>query len=139
VRRILGCVRLPVYRACLTTIYVCGLRLLEGAHLQVADVDSARALLHIHGKGRRDRYVPLPGDALTLLRAHWRTLRSPQWLFPAPVREGTRYFRPRRRRSDFAFELAVGVRPRAPAERGTNERTRTRCGIPTPPTSWKTG
>src|SRR5213594_4319359 len=41
VRRILGCVRLPVYRACLTTIYVCGLRLQEGAHLQVADVDSA--------------------------------------------------------------------------------------------------
>ncbi len=35
-------VRIPVYRACLTTIYACGLRLLEGAHLQVADVDSAR-------------------------------------------------------------------------------------------------
>ena len=94
VRRILGCVRLPVYRACLTTIYVCGLRLQEGAHLQVADVDSARGLLHIHGKGRRDRYVPIPGDALPMLRAHWRTHRSPQWLFPAPVREGTRYFVP---------------------------------------------
>jgi integrase/recombinase XerD len=47
VRRILGGVRLPVYRACLTTIYVCRLRPLEGAHLQVADVDSARGLLHI--------------------------------------------------------------------------------------------
>jgi site-specific recombinase XerD len=92
--RILGGVRLPVYRACLTTIYVCGLRLLEGAHLQVADVDSARGLLHIHGKGRRDRYVPLPADTLPLLRAHWRTHRSPQWLFPAPVRQGTRYFVP---------------------------------------------
>lgn len=94
VRRILGCVRLPVYRACLTTIYVCGLRLQEGAHLQVADVDSARGLLHIHGKGRRDRYVPIPSGALTILREHWRTHRSPQWLFPGPVREGTRYFVP---------------------------------------------
>jgi site-specific recombinase XerD len=94
VGRILRCVRLPVYRACLTTIYVCGLRLLEGAHLQVPDVDSARAVLHVHGKGRRDRYVPLPTAALDLLRAHWRTHRSPQWLFPAPVREGTRYFVP---------------------------------------------
>jgi integrase/recombinase XerD len=91
---ILGRVRLPVYRACLTTIYVCGLRLMEGAHLQVADVDSARGLLHIHGKGRQDRYVPVPVDALPMLRAHWRTHRSPQWLFPAPVRRGTHYFVP---------------------------------------------
>jgi len=29
-----------------------------------------------------------------MLRAHWRTHRSPQWLFPAPVRRGTRYFVP---------------------------------------------
>ena len=94
VGRILGRVRLPVYRACLTTIYVCGLRLMEGAHLQVADVDSARGLLHIHGKGRQDRYVPVPVDTLPLLRAHWRTHRSPQWLFPAPVRRGTQYFVP---------------------------------------------
>ena len=94
VRRSLGCVRLPVYRVCLTTIYVCGLRLLEGARLQVADVDSARGLLHVHGKAGRDRYVPLPIPALPLLREHWRTHRSPQWLFPAPVRRGTRYFVP---------------------------------------------
>jgi integrase/recombinase XerD len=94
VQRVLSAVRLPVHRACLTTIYVCGLRLLEGAHLQVADVDSARGLLHVHGKGGRDRYVPVPTAALDMLRAHWRTHRSPQWLFPAPVREGTRYFVP---------------------------------------------
>jgi site-specific recombinase XerD len=60
VRRILALIRIPVYRACLTTIYACGLRLLEGTHLQVPDVDSARLLLHIHGKSKKDRYVPLP-------------------------------------------------------------------------------
>jgi site-specific recombinase XerD len=60
VRRVLGAIRIPVYRSCLTTIYGCGLRLLEGARLEVAQVDSARLLLHIHGKAKQDRYVPLP-------------------------------------------------------------------------------
>ncbi len=91
VRRILAEVRIPVYRASLTTIYACGLRLLEGAHLQVPDVDSGRRLLHIHGKGKQDRYVPLPDPTLELLRAHWRTHRSPVWLFPAPTRHGLRH------------------------------------------------
>jgi integrase/recombinase XerD len=88
VRQILAVVRIPVYQACLKTIYACGLRLLEGTQLQLADVDSARTALHIHGKGKQDRYVPLPESTLKLLRAHWRTHRSPQWLFPAPTRHG---------------------------------------------------
>jgi integrase/recombinase XerD len=91
VRRILTEVRIPVYRACLTTIYACGLRLLEGTHLQVADVDSARMALHIHGKGKKDRYVPLPEPILQFLRAHWRTHRSARWLFPAPTRHGLQH------------------------------------------------
>jgi len=88
VRQILALVKIPVYRACLSTIYSCGLRLQEGTHLQVPDVDSARLLLHIHGKGKQDRFVPLPQSTLQLLRAHWRTHRSPLWLFPAPTRHG---------------------------------------------------
>lgn len=91
VRRALGAVRLPVYRACLTTIYAGGLRLLEGAHLQVPDIDSARMLFHIHGKGKKDRYVPLPEPTLQMLRAYWRTHRSPLWLFPAPTRHGLKH------------------------------------------------
>jgi site-specific recombinase XerD len=84
----LSLVRIPVYRACLTTIYSCGLRLLEGARLQVSSIDSARMVLHIHGKGKRDRYVPLPERTLDLLRQFWKIHRSPQWLFPAPTRHG---------------------------------------------------
>ena len=84
VQRVLGAVRFPHYRVCLTTIYACGLRLREGVHLQVPQIDSARLLLHIQrGKGSKDRYVPLPPRALTLLRAHWLTHRHPVWLFPA--------------------------------------------------------
>ncbi len=36
----------------------------------------------------KDRYVPLPAPTLQLLRAYWRTHRSPLWLFPAPTRHG---------------------------------------------------
>ena len=86
VRQILGGVLIEVYRVFLTTIYVCGLRLMEGARLQIPDVDSARMVLHIHRKGNRDRYGPLPDAALHLLREHWKTHRSTRWLFPAPTR-----------------------------------------------------
>jgi integrase/recombinase XerD len=82
VRRILEQVQTPVYRACLKTIYSCGLRLHEGAQLQVSDIDSGRMALHIHGKGGKDRYVPLPDRTLELLREFWKTHRSRLWLFP---------------------------------------------------------
>jgi integrase/recombinase XerD len=91
VRRVLDCVRRPHYRVCLSTIYACGLRLQEGVQLQVAQIDSARMHLHIHGgKGGKDRYVPLPQRILAMLRAHWCTHRHPIWLFPArwPVVNG---------------------------------------------------
>ena len=91
VRRVLGLIRIPVYRECLTTIYAGGLRLLEGARLQVADIDSGRMVLLIHGKGKQDRYVPLPAPILPRLRAYWRTHRSPAWVFPAPTRRGLRH------------------------------------------------
>jgi len=84
VRRILAEVKLPVYRVCLKTIYSCGLRLLEGAHLRVADIDGGRQMLHIHGKGKKDRYVPLPSRTLELLRQLWRLHHSPEWMFPSP-------------------------------------------------------
>jgi len=89
VRAILKNVRLLRYRVCLTTIYSCGLRLQEGTHLQVKDIDSARGLIHVHlGKGAKDRYVPLPQRSLELLREQWKSHRNPVWIFPAPGRGG---------------------------------------------------
>ena len=56
VHQVLAGLRLTRYRVCLTTIYSCGLRLQEGTHLQVADLDSARMMIHVrHGKGAKDR------------------------------------------------------------------------------------
>jgi len=86
---VLGLVHLERHRVCLSTIYSCGLRLQEGIGLRVGDIDSARALVHVHlGKGAKDRYVPLPQRTLELLRAYWRTHRNREWLFPAPGRAG---------------------------------------------------
>jgi len=60
VRRLLGCVHLPRSRVCLSTIYACGLRLQEGTHLHVRDIDRSRMLIHVrHGKGGKDRDCPL--------------------------------------------------------------------------------
>ena len=76
-------------RVCLTTIDAWGLRLHEGTHLQVPDIDSARMLVHVRcGTGAKDRYVPLPQRTLELLRQSWQTHRHPVWLFPAPGRGG---------------------------------------------------
>jgi integrase/recombinase XerD len=89
VQRILNCLRSPRYRACLSTIYACGLRLQEGIHLQVGDIDGDRCMLHVrHGKGAKDRYVPIPTGVLSMLRSYWLLHRHPQWLFPASPRDG---------------------------------------------------
>jgi len=88
VHKIIALIRLARYRTCLTTIYCCGLRLSEGVNLRVADVDSARMLLHVHGKGAKDRYVPLPPTTLEMLREFWKTHCNRIWLFPSPGRNG---------------------------------------------------
>jgi len=85
VSRILAHVYRQRYRVCLTTIYACGLRLLEGVRLQVRDIDSQRKMIHIHhAKGNKERYVPIPDACLKMLRQHWLTDRNQVWLFPAP-------------------------------------------------------
>ena len=87
VREILNRVRLLRYRVCLSTIYACGLRLQEGIRLAVPDIDSARMMIHVrHGKGNKDRYVPLPQRTLELLRDYWSTHRNPVLIFPAEGR-----------------------------------------------------
>ena len=84
--RVLSAIRFPVYRACLSTIYSCGLRLSEGAFLKVQDIDSSRMMVRVLGKGSKERDVPLPERTLFLLREFWRTHRSKEWLFPARIR-----------------------------------------------------
>jgi integrase/recombinase XerD len=89
VRSILACVKTFQNYAYLSTVYSCGLRLHEGLHLEVSDIDSSRMMIHVHrGKGAKDRYVPLPPSTLNLLRRYWVTHRHPRLIFPALGRNG---------------------------------------------------
>lgn len=88
VRRLIAAVRTPHNRAYFWTVYSLGLRLTEGLHLHVADIDSARMMVHVrHGKGAKDRFVPLPTTTLKTLREYWASHRHPTWLFPATGRD----------------------------------------------------
>lgn len=87
VRHLLSLVVNPVAAMALRMIYSCGLRLSEGIHLRVEDIDSQRMLVHVRsGKGGRDRYVPIADRTLEYLRTYWAACRPRPWLFP--VRSG---------------------------------------------------
>jgi site-specific recombinase XerD len=89
VRDTLAKVTSPPNHAFLSTVYSCGLRLQEARHLEVADIDSSRMMIHVHrGKGAKDRLVPLPHATLALLRKHWATHKNPRLIFPAMGRNG---------------------------------------------------
>ena len=89
VRQILGLIYCQHYRSCLTSIYSCGLRISEGVHLQIRDIDSDRMVIHVRsGKGRKDRYVPLPERTLETLRQYWCIHRHPILIFPVRTRHG---------------------------------------------------
>lgn len=83
VLRFLAAVDNDEYRMLLTTQYAAGLRISEVLQLQVQDIDSSRMLIHIaHGKGNKERVVPLSNVLLQMLRAYWRLGRPRPWLFP---------------------------------------------------------
>jgi integrase/recombinase XerD len=73
-------------RTMLMVLYSTGMRNAELRHLQVRDIDSRRMLIHIqHGKGGRDRYVPLSATLLETLRVYYRWMRPKTWLFPGTI------------------------------------------------------
>jgi integrase/recombinase XerD len=88
VRQLIAATRTPHNRVDFQTVYSLGLRLTEGLHLQLSDIDADRMMVHVHrGKGAKDRYVPLPSTTLKALRAFWLTHHHPTWLFPATGRD----------------------------------------------------
>ena len=88
VNTILRLIEKPSMHCFFTVVYSLGLRLQEALHLQVADIDSKRMLVHIHrGKGAKDRLVPLPEATLHALRQYYATHRNPKWIFPAEGRD----------------------------------------------------
>jgi integrase/recombinase XerD len=82
-QQIIAATRVLSYRVFFFTLYSLGLRLGEGLRLRVGDIDAARQRVHIrHGKGNKDRLVPLPKVTLDMLRRFWVTHRHPVLMFP---------------------------------------------------------
>lgn len=90
VAALLGAIEVPVYRAVATTLYATGLRLREACLVETRDVDAAREVIHVrHGKGRKERFVPLSPKLLGLLRRHWAEQRpDAPYLFGASLARG---------------------------------------------------
>jgi site-specific recombinase XerD len=87
VARLLRAVDNRKHRTMLMAAYGCGLRCSEVVALRVGDIDSCRMVVHVRaGKGRKDRYVPLPPALLKALRRYWQVYRPEDALFPG--REG---------------------------------------------------
>jgi integrase len=85
-QRLFAATRHPKHRALLMTTYAAGLRVSEVVQLQVTDIESDRMLIRVtQAKGHKDRYTLLSTRLLTELRAYWKLLRPPRWLFPGPA------------------------------------------------------
>lgn len=71
-------------RTIFITIYAAGLRVSEVVALTAADIDSQRMVIHIRqAKGRKDRYVMLSEQLLSILRHYYKRARPPvTCLFP---------------------------------------------------------
>jgi integrase len=52
----------------------------EVRKVEVGDIESARGLLRVFGKGDKERRVPLPDAMLADLRRLWPTHRSTRWV-----------------------------------------------------------
>ncbi len=88
VQRLIATIEQPHQRAFCVATYSLGLRLQEALNLRVSDIDAQRMLVHIqHGKGSRDRYLPIPPQTLHALREYWKTHRHPAFIFPAIGRD----------------------------------------------------
>ena len=84
----------PRDRAFLMTVYAGGLRLSEATQLQTKDIDRARMQLRVrHGKGAKERVLPLSQRLLRELEDYWRAQRQGRpghdspWLFVGQAKD----------------------------------------------------
>jgi site-specific recombinase XerD len=70
------------HRTMLQVLYCTGLRVSELIGLRIGDIDSGRNTITVrHGKGAKDRQVPLSPTLLHLLREYWKIYRPAEFLF----------------------------------------------------------
>ena len=109
------------------TAYAGGLRIGEACRLRPEDIDCTRMLIHVRlGKGKKDRFVMLSEQLLSVLRAYWKVVQ-PQggWMFPG------------RKKGEPLSKTAVGKALKAAGKRAGMQASTSRptcCGILSPRT-----
>jgi site-specific recombinase XerD len=83
VQRVLDGFLVAKYRVFFALIYATGLRIREASLLETHDINAFQQVIHVrHGKGGKDRLVPMPAKLYGLLRTYWKHERPPEpWLF----------------------------------------------------------
>jgi len=82
-RQLLGCIRSGRFKAILSLIYHCGLRVGEAVRIRPKDIDTARGVIRIlNAKGGKNREVPIAPAMIERMRRYWKAHRNPKWLFP---------------------------------------------------------
>lgn len=83
---LLGALLTPLYRIVALVMYAAGLRITEAVSLRVDDIDAARGVIRVRGKGSKVREVMLSPKLLTALRTYWAAARPPRpYLFVSPA------------------------------------------------------
>jgi site-specific recombinase XerD len=91
VKRMIDAATTLLHRTLLMILYSTGMRRAELVCLKVGDIDSQRMVIHIrHGKGGRDRDVPLSPKLLETLREYWRWKKPREYLFPGETYRGSK-------------------------------------------------
>lgn len=84
IERLINGTRELRYQTFILVAFSMGLRIHEALNLKVGDIDKECMKVHIRqGKGKKDRFVTLPNQALQALRKYWASHRHPNLLFPA--------------------------------------------------------
>ena len=146
VRALLNAVRENRFKAVLTLIYHCGLRVGEAVRLRPCDIDGARKVVRvIDGKGGRNREVPIAQEMLQRLRRYWCFHRNRGWLFPAVGRG----WRERCKTLQAAMSAASGpmsvssvqaaLRIVVAGRESRKRRPVIACGTVLPPICWRAG
>jgi len=68
-------------RAMLETLYACGLRVSELVNIQLSNLFFDEGVIKVHGKGRKERFVPINKRAITYITfylEHYRNHQTPQ-------------------------------------------------------------
>ena len=64
-------------RAILETIYSCGLRIGEICRMLAGEIEPDDLVVNVHGKGKKERQVPIGRAAVEAIRLYWERLAKP--------------------------------------------------------------